>query len=197
MQLDISQIQLQMKLFPCFIALASTAGTQDRMCHTAPFSTRPMDFFLCFGTYPSLPAVYRRMGEQCSSSSPQIQLQLKTSPVSEPQPPMASPCARYHTCKRHPLDFFPWLAAYPSLAPKLCRSSNLAVVVQANNGNAPAKALVRETVESCSDGVLWSNPHPAPSDCFPYTRASASMAGTQVRVRDTTCFHSRPMDFFP
>jgi hypothetical protein len=26
-----------------------------------------------------------------------------------------------------PMDFFPWLAAYPSLAPTLCRSSNLAV----------------------------------------------------------------------
>jgi hypothetical protein len=133
-----------------------------------------MDFFPCFGTYPSLPAVYRRMGEQCSSSSPQIQLQLKTSPVSEPQPPMAGTKHRLRdtsSFSTRPMDFFLCLAAYPSLAPKLCRSSNLAVVVQVQNGNAPTKTLAPETVQSCSDGVLWSNPHPAPSDCFPYARA--------------------------
>jgi hypothetical protein len=158
-----------------------------------------MDFFFCFSTYPSLRCIspYGRAVQLFITSNPAPTENLPCLRASASHGRYASPCARYHTCKRHPLDFFPWLAAYPSLAPKLCRSSNLAVVVQANNGNAPAKALVRETVESCSDGVLWSNPHPAPSDCFPYTRASASMAGTQVRVRDTTCFHSRPMDFFP
>jgi hypothetical protein len=122
-----SQVQTPNESIPCFIALASTAGTQDRMCHTAPFSTRPMDFFLCFGTYPSL-------------------------------------------------------------EPPLCRTCSLAVVVQVHNGNAPTKTLAPETVQSCSDGVLWSNPHPAPPDCFPYARAPASMAGAKYRVRDTTTF---------
>jgi hypothetical protein len=99
--------------FLCTRASASMAGANDCVRGTIPFSTRPMDFFPCFGTYPSLPAVYRRMEEQCSSMHchvttrfdvrscpakgghrphcssppPQIHLQLRISPASERQSP--------------------------------------------------------------------------------------------------------------
>jgi hypothetical protein len=99
--------------------------------------------------------------------------------------------------KTRPMDFFPWLAAHPSLAPAHRRTESSAVVMHCH-------VTTRFDVSSCPvKGGHWLTSSSAPSQVqtptenIPCLRAPASMAGTKHCLRDTTSSSTRPMDFFP
>jgi hypothetical protein len=103
-------------------------------------------------------------------------------------------CARYREFQYTPNGLLPL-----ACSPPLLRTSTLPLR-QPRGGHctsasafAPTTSTCQKTDESCPKGVQRSSRNPAPTNHFPYARASASMLGTQDRAGATEQFTTCPM----